>query len=659
MIRFNAGGVQAALSTANLDASLSRSVTLTMGKEQALDDQRVEAHLAAGIALPTVAIGADGSTKGVLQYLGEHDDIPFMMAEAGEKSESAELKSPEHRALRLTVDTTDRTHHTGSQSAAADLKIEVFVNGALSDVYYVNPKKTGTTHRYAIHGTRIQRQIEKPWTYQPSTALSSSKWNASERWGAASVLLKHEGRTRGSNKWGISSPSGEFLAALADVPLPERVRDKKHMGVIDVIVVTGKGGKDGPAHGYIARPTRLRNSKYRTHVLSGPVSRPHTPVHVSKPITSGVDNTDSDLASDVRQDSVAEDSSSPLPSKPTGRSVLGLSAVSNNAHSQQPSLADDPFTENPSAGQSPAPAPQGASELPSTSSDIPLAAQQQAKLKLKLTAKSREPRLTTTEAKAREFAETHDIVFKRDVIIDGFMNRKGKQCGSRTITQRIGDIQKMTPKNQGAAIRKLKEDLDQQISDPPGQYSPVGPLRTRSQSSAKPRSPRDSPSVTGSSTPALSPLAKQHKSSSITETRTAMALNNGAAANGRLVAHIASYSSPQHSLRNKMQTPPANEESAASTAFSTPRPLQAVQRPETPMAGTPPPPDSVKRSTRKRGKLDDQTPEEALANFRLPEMSKGCTVSFAEGNAQRQIQKTRPGFFDEDEMIVGMRFVVV
>ncbi|PIA88947.1 hypothetical protein CB0940_07652 [Cercospora beticola] len=656
MMRFNAAGVQATLSTADLDASLSRSVTLTMGKEQAIDDQRVEAHLAAGNALPTAPIGADGSTKGVLQYLGENEDIPFLMAESREKSEYAVLAPPQPRALRLTVETNDRSHHCRNQTAATDLKIEVFVNGALSDVFYLNPKKTGTTHKYAINGTRIHRQIEKPWIYQPSAALSSSKLNASERWGGASVMLKHEGRTRGSNKWGDFSPSGAFLTALADLTLPERLRDSQHIGLIDVIIVSGKGGKDGPSHGYIARPTRLRNDNYRNDVPLGAGSRPQTPNHMSRPTMSDLQSKGADWDSDARQDSVAEDSSSPLPSK-HARSMLRFSNAVGHAHPQHPPVSDDPFTEKCAADESPATAARGPAELPSTSSDVPLATRQQAKSKNKHTTQPQEGKLTTTEAKAKEFADAHGIAFQRDVVIDGIKNRRGKDIGSRTITQRIGDIQKMTPKNQGAAISKLKEELGQRDSDRPGQSSPVGPLRTRSQSSVKHGTPRGPASSTASSTPAPAHLAEQQTFSSITEARTAMALDNGADPGGRLIARIASLS--PHPPRTKKQTPLANEESGVSTPISTPRPLQPIQRPETPKAKTPPPSDSVKRSSRKPGKLDDQTPEEALANFKVPDLCKDCTVSFAGGNAQRQIQKTRPGFFDEDEIVVGMRFVVV
>ncbi|GIZ42103.1 hypothetical protein CKM354_000538300 [Cercospora kikuchii] len=656
MMRFNAAGVQATLSTADLDASLSRSVTLTMGKEQAIDDQRVEAHLAAGNALPTVPIGADGSTKGVLQYLGENEDIPFMMAESGEKSEYEVLTPPKPRALRLTVETNDRSHHCGNQTAATDLKIEVFINGALSDVFYLNPKKTGTTHKYAINGTRIHRQIEKPWIYQPSAALSSSKLNAPERWGGASVLLKHEGRSRGSNKRGDFSPSEEFLTALADLPLPERLRDSQHIGLIDVIIVSGKGGKDGPAHGYIARPTRLRNDNYRNEVPPGAGSRPLTPIHISRPTMSDLQSKAADWDSDARQDSVADGSSSPLPSK-RGRSMLTFPNAVGHAHPQHPPVSDDPFTEKRVADESPAAAAQDPAELPSTSSDVPLAARQQAKVQNQLAPQPQVAKLTTTEAKAKEFADAHGIAFQRDTVIDGIKNRRGKDIGSRTITQRIGDIQKMTPKNQGAAISKLKEELGQPSSDRSGQSSPVRPLLTRSQSSIKHGTPRGPASSTASSTPAPAHLAEQQKFSTITEARTAMALDHGADPGGRLIARIASLS--PLSPRTKKQTPPANEGSGVSTPLSTPRPLQPVQKPETPKAKIPPPPDSVKRSSRKPGKLDDQTPEEALANFKLPELSKDCTVSFAEGNAQRQIQKTRPGFFNEDEVVVGMRFVVM
>ncbi|KAK4951032.1 hypothetical protein LTR10_011025 [Elasticomyces elasticus] len=84
MPKYHAVGVSASLSVSNLQSSWSTVFDLRMSAEQRADAERIENGFATGRKLPESPIGSDGSTKGVVQFVGEHEDLPIFVVEAGE-----------------------------------------------------------------------------------------------------------------------------------------------------------------------------------------------------------------------------------------------------------------------------------------------------------------------------------------------------------------------------------------------------------------------------------------------------------------------------------------------------------------------------------------------------------------------------------------------
>ncbi|KAK5731669.1 hypothetical protein LTR17_011140 [Elasticomyces elasticus] len=85
MPKYHAVGVTASLSVSNLQSSWSNVFDLRMSAEQRADAERIENGFATGRKLPESPIGSDGSVKGVVQFVGEHEDLPIFVVEAGEE----------------------------------------------------------------------------------------------------------------------------------------------------------------------------------------------------------------------------------------------------------------------------------------------------------------------------------------------------------------------------------------------------------------------------------------------------------------------------------------------------------------------------------------------------------------------------------------------
>jgi hypothetical protein len=56
---------------------------------------------------------------------------------------------------------------------------------------------------------------------------------------------------------------------------------------------------------------------------------------------------------------------------------------------------------------------------------------------------------------------------------------------------------------------------------------------------------------------------------------------------------------------------------------------------------------------------DEQTSDQTLQHFQIPDTCVGSTVSYADGVKQRQVSKVRGGEFVEQQFVVGMRFIVL
>ncbi|EME82635.1 uncharacterized protein MYCFIDRAFT_215035 [Pseudocercospora fijiensis CIRAD86] len=332
MPTFKSAGVSATLFSCELSDSIADPI-LPSAKEAA----RVASALRTGRTLDEKPIGVDGGSRGVLRYIGEHEDMPLMMVEAGDhlrrdwppvsvpdldsslSSIDSALTSlgptptpspanaqrylahshahpapsiepvsplsafyrtfPSKQALRLAVKTLPAAHvYTGSEkpkSIEIDLKIEVFVNGDLANSEFINTKRVSMSNERYFHGTRIDTQVEKPWVYDASAHLPTATASMSPkhpgprptsedggevnaRWKSISSSLATEASARSD------TPTGSYLDALAAVPIPHRLEGAEQLGVIDVLVTTGRGYKYAPNRGYINRPTRMDNRKSKT-----------------------------------------------------------------------------------------------------------------------------------------------------------------------------------------------------------------------------------------------------------------------------------------------------------------------------------------------------------------------------------------------------------
>lgn len=160
-----------------------------------------------------------------------------------------------------------------------DVKIDVYFNGALCDSRYV-PRRysskayTMTEHILRFSGRRIGRLIEKPWIFVPSGQNPDGSLRdyrrgkvayagTQQRWNDISDALLAEADKFGRDERGERPVIGEYLESLAELSMPKEVEDMQKaggpkFGVLDVVVMRGKGSKDGPDAPYIVEPTPMR-----------------------------------------------------------------------------------------------------------------------------------------------------------------------------------------------------------------------------------------------------------------------------------------------------------------------------------------------------------------------------------------------------------------
>lgn len=318
MPTYVAGGVTATLSVSNLENSLTE--LKAFWQNQTKEIARVAASFNTGQPLEEKVIFAGGSNKGKLRHIGEAED-PWILVEAAEKEallkrnllkeasasalalapelSTSDLQSPletidsplasvshghphahpepmkwhhrpdtvqpthRQRAICLTVTTTPRTHISLKQTKdiAVDLKIDVFLNGDLAGVEFVNTKRSSMDNKLEFHGTRVQRQVEKPWIYDLARHTSEDEQaaRAKSRWEGVSASLAEEASAR------RDTPCAHYLRSLSAVGLPEKFKEDAHLAIIDVIITTGNGCKYSPKKGYVDQVTRM-DSK---HAQSG------------------------------------------------------------------------------------------------------------------------------------------------------------------------------------------------------------------------------------------------------------------------------------------------------------------------------------------------------------------------------------------------------
>ena len=128
--------------------------------------------------------------------------------------------------------------------------------------------------------------MEKPWVYvppgqNPDESIREHKRTrgvyagASPRWEAISQMLEAEAGSMGGGEDGGYPVLGEYLSSLVKLQMPPEVEEMQRVGganfgVIDVIIITGKGHKDGANGTMLQEPTHLRNPNETSSFVEKP-----------------------------------------------------------------------------------------------------------------------------------------------------------------------------------------------------------------------------------------------------------------------------------------------------------------------------------------------------------------------------------------------------
>jgi hypothetical protein len=835
MPTYSAKGVTATLSLADLGPTLTKAVDSRQGIHEA-DVKRIGKVFASGKRLRERPIGSDGGERGVLQFIGEHEDLPCFVVEASERSPSTVVRgerslcadssrlpgttsefaskdysmstedspltslqatpstgaksitvAPSHcgtptkkslpldislanfttvtaaanelhqlqvpKALVLELETCKRSfprsaNRKRGELSYPDMKIELFMNGQLVNAHFVNYQRLGTDHKHEFSGTRIHKQIDKPWIYQASEH-GSSDLTAEQRWVAINELLASQMKVRGVGQRKELSPAAEYIFALTKMALPDRLKDCSNLGILDIVITTGKGSKHGPVRGYLTEPQPMLSTKYRIDQvdLTGPEKQEEKGriEEREKPeeqeMTVEKEFLEEQAQHEMEEEREPQDEEDPF-----------VDAQLPQHGTRTESGTGPPFMPIPSSFGGPPP-DKSASDaltsssnhsgpvLPSTSPAIPLARRtRSASINHELfqskrtpaSGKPKAPTVHTEKSKVGLLAAKLGIPPEKMSMSRQWHSARGIPSNHKTVAERLIDIRKMRGENQELAIAEVLGAISSDASETPVRTRPRKKARTgkKAQSGVDSAPSKSAGGDTlGSSTNSSLNLdvhtqdAPEDPVAFAAQQRMDMLIDQGASPEGHLAQRVSSLSSHRkpskkagpsppdalvmklppmlgslvrrdsgtgaemqrqdHGLSTydtEMVDAPATTETPQKTSKLAPMPpiggdpvIMPDQPKGTPGATTPAnntSAGSTKKSKHRsrsdakssqRGSVlpDEPTANDALVAFKVPPLCQGSVLTYAGPGMQRQITKSRPGTFDEECFVVGMRFVVV
>jgi hypothetical protein len=266
-------------------------------------------------------------------------------------------------------------------------------------------------------------------------------------------------------------------------------------------------------------------------------------------------------------------------------------------------------------------------------------------------------------------------------VTGGSETARGTPTRPRNLNQRLGDIAKMTDKNGEQALDELRAQVKE------GAFGKVVGRGTTNcnehgTGSQATLGPDTTPTHRTAARAAFDELGTidprdLYQQAALAQLRTDMALDFGAPEDGALVRSIASLS--------PHKPPQNNKKTRASSLASSPCKVAVKKSPRggkgtlTPQKRKNPldndsaksfnpevmttPPSTKKRFSRganrnsKAWEPSEETAQECIDGFVVPELSRGSVISYGAGG--RQIGKVRNGECSEERLLVAMRFVVV
>lgn len=657
MPTYFARGITATLAVCDLQASLSTAVDLRMGGFFAQDTKRIQDLFDQATRLPEQAsrrssdLAQDTTNSGVIDFVGPREDLPIFVVRAGEhlgrarlpvdgtpgqimhSSTEPEVDTNYPKALFLQLELNASAFGAASATESRrgrkpppgrDLKVEIFVNGSLAEVTYVNARKHSSYQvscQLRFAGTRVHRQCEQPLIYHPSSASTIPAANASTRYGLVSSALAKEADGRGRDKFGQMAPSSELLSALSTMPEPDQTAVGQSLGLIDIVITIGHGQKYGPDTLYNMTPTRLHDPRHATRSPGSDLPNESLLSHRDVGLMSQGSLTAASLPA-TKQSPVARRALSCLQ---TSQQTPEASINTSNGHDHQ---SDTPHNE------------------------------------LTLTPQS------STKPQASENTARGHLSTSTEVDVS---TRKG--TAKRSIAQAFLGEQTLQPMKRGKrTVKKKSSGVSSEPTVEPNSFS-FTPPAVQSHAGGLHSQDQDVPQA-GPSSDCDRGLEFERI---LDPTRLAQQM--GVAQNGRLMRRIQMID-PQSPRTEMTEVKVSKGNPVMDDAPSPPHHAVALAPPTTPQRRTTPrsqdlsPFSTVAVNKREQARADrrlELSPLKASSSvaatkhavpntadtFELPEACKGSSVSFAEDAAmKRQISKSRGGEFTEEELVAGMRFIV-
>ena len=531
------------------------------------------------------------------------------------------------QALCLRIQPARKTFLCGGESRRikwghSDMKIDIFLNGDLCSSSYVPEsafyKKAPL--RDTFTGARVGWVTEKPWILLPSTFKVSGFSDPSirerptsegveGRWKEIAQALQIAAKSYGPNERDELCPTSDYLQSLVGLQMPATLpgmleAGTKHYAIIDVVVVTGRGRKENASAPYLMNPMPLKpessqNPSPTRVTQENDALEPKKRVRIGHPTRSAADSEI--LAQGFSLDYVRRRGAGTVTPAPDNNEIRGALGPPNWHQS------DDTSTVRP---------PQLIPEATKTSSTPSMAI----------------PPLLSTQANhpKRSRMIYHDVIDTRQTWeeeLKGIVDRAASDA-KRFVTRRSNLANPCDSPAFPASIRTVPTTGGLNSENTPRVPNPSKILKLRYRSPSVPQ-PASSPAPPNLATTSLSPPPR-----------------NG-------MHTTSSPSSPDRPLSQLRPTP-------SNPTANIPKPdlkldiPAAIPHLPAPTISTQPPASTTPQGRTKRTKQVYQKPKP----FEMPALSRDSVVSYAEGDTVRQVRSERGGWFREEAVLVGVRFVV-
>lgn len=612
-------------------------------------------------------------------------------------------KPLEPRALCLRILPTKKTFPRAGEPKTVkwghgDMKIDVFLNGDLcSSAYIPEPafhKKDALRDTFC--GARVGWMTEKPWvllSFASETCTSADDHIgqnlvaevAASRWDAIATPLKLAAQSNERGKNGELSRISDYLQSLACLPmpaaLPEMLKmDNQRFAILDVIVTLGKGRKEEASAPYLMRPLPLKIHGFGTHRDSSPLKV--LPLESRKRDRSAYPS---------RSAADAEILSQQFSLGYVRRGNSGRINHIIDDHENQIGNSGQPNCHH-SKGQLTVP---GHSIIAVTNSPPALATSattQRPRSKARLQTTSM-PLISPSNQARRPRMMYHDVIDTRQTreeeLIAIMDQAVSLNTGKLVTRSRLADATLDATSDATLGTTLVADSPAYQAHgaaadnsiDTPEPLSPTKMVTPRfgspqHQSAPEPPENDSSPSrpgVTNSLRPLITTANATFPPPStplpITIDHNPPPTVTSTSPFKRRKLETADASSPEQPLiQLRHKTPNGNDAHPSNPSHGSPKldtsstpllplPAQPITAPSN-TSMDPPPAPNVKPSSKQKNRRKTSVVYQKPVPFVMPELSKGAVVSFAEGEMVRQVRSERGGWFREEDVLVGMRFVV-